>query len=240
MTGHVAQPGRESVAVLIADGAKSDNDNLKPLLAWVADQRDRPNIVIVCAHETKPVPASNDAMVVRLNGCAAELSLASYLELAASGVANLTVLAPSCAMIERIETTVAAANQLLRACPGVCVITLESRHQSRKGRAFTYDLRRLPVSRRRLLFLGRLDHSWVPNVHADQRARAVVALSRLTPDGSLPGALGEVFALRSPRRDRMFSVWRVREGMPDGGVATQAVRERSRYLHADLSVVAVY
>jgi ferredoxin len=193
-TGQVARPAPDSVGALIPGEAENDNDDLRSLLRWVADQPERPNVEIVCAHETSPEPVPKDAILVRLNGCAAELSLASYLELAASGVAKLTVLASRCPMSERIETTVVTANQLLSDCPGMSVITLETRQQRRHGRAHAYDLRRLPVSRRRLLFLGLLDHSWVPDVHAGQRARAVAALCRLRADGSLPEAMGDFFA----------------------------------------------
>ena len=237
----VARPSPDLVGTVLPGVAENDNDDLRSLLRWVADQPERPNVEIVCAHENSPVAGRKDAILVRLEGCAAELSVASYLELAASGVAELRVLVLSCAMTERIEATIASANLLMSHCPGVSVITFEIRQQRRHGRGHAYDLRRLPVSRRRLLFLGHLDHSWVPDVQATQRAPSC--------DGIMPSE-SRIFSFRgngravrefgSARRHFMLSLWRVREGMPDRGVASRPIAVRHRYIHIDLSTVAVH
>jgi ferredoxin len=194
--GQAVSPAPGPVGTQIHSEAQDDHDDLRSLLRWVADQSARPNVEIVCAHETSAVRSPSDATVVGLDGCAAELSLASYLEMVSGGVAQLTVLAPNCPMVERIEATVAAANRLLSSYPDVSVVALETQHQRPRGRAGThvYDLHRLPVSRRRLLFLARLERSWLPDVQAGQRARTVAALCRLGGDGPLPEAIRDLFA----------------------------------------------
>jgi ferredoxin len=175
-------------------GTNNDKDDLTSLLRWLADQPDRPNVGLVCAHEAGPVWAPSDAFVVRLDGCAAELSPASYLEAAAGGVAQLTVLASDCPQVERIEMTIAEANRLLSAYPGVRVVACKTERERRHRRAHVYDMHRLPVSRRRLLFLARLDHSWMPDVHADQRARLLAALRHLASTDATPSAMYELSA----------------------------------------------
>lgn len=173
-------------------GTNNDKDDLTSLLRWLADQPDRPNVGLVCSHEAGPVWAPSDALVVRLDGCAAELSAASYLEAAAGGVAQLTVLASVCPRVERIGTTIAEANRLLSAYPGVRLVVCKTERERRHRRAHVYDMHRLPVSRRRLLFLARLDHSWVPDVCAEQRARSLAALRHLASNGVSPSATHEL------------------------------------------------
>jgi ferredoxin len=187
-------PGGPAASPEAPDGTKNDKDDLSSLLRWLADQPDPPNVELVCAHEAGPVWAPSDALVVQLDGCAAELSAASYLEAAAGGVAQLTVLASGCLQVERIGTTIAEANRLLKTYPGVCLVACETERERRHRRAHVYDMHRLPVSRRRLLFLARLDYSWMPDVHADQRARSLAALRHLASNGASPSAMHELSA----------------------------------------------
>jgi len=185
-------PGGSAASPEAPDGTNNDKDDLSSLLRWLADQPDPPNVGLVCAHEAGPVWASSDALVVRLDGCAAELSPASYLEAAAGSVAQLTVLAADCPQVGRIEMSMAEANRLLSAYPGVRLVVCKTERERRQRRAHVYDMRRLPVSRRRLLFLARLDHSWMPDVHADQRARFLAALGHLAGNGASPSAMHEL------------------------------------------------
>lgn len=170
--------------------APSEHDDLTALLRWLGDQAMGSRVELVCAHERRPLRAPSDVFVVRLDGCAGELSAASYLELAAAGAA-VVVPTTKCPQAERTATSVAAANRLLGAWPGTPRISAEIDEQQRSRRARVYELKRLPLSRRRLLFLGGLDHCWVPDVHLDQRSRVVAALQCLNRRGWAPSATEE-------------------------------------------------
>ena len=166
-------------------GPASDHDDLTSLLRWLADQPDSPSIGLVCAHETGPIRPPTDMVAVRLDGCAGELSLASYLEVAGGGTSQLTVLAPDCPELGAIRATLAVANRLLGPHSDICRL-VDTVKKRRLRHAQVYELHRLPLSRRRLLFLTRLDHAWMPDVHADQRTRVLAALRQLsTPDACL-------------------------------------------------------
>jgi ferredoxin len=166
-----------------------EHDDLSPLVRWLAGQPEPREVGLVCAHRTSPVRAGSGTLVVRLAGCAAELSPASYLEIAAVGVAKLSVLASGCPLADRIEATVASTNRLLSAYPGVPELTCTTVQERHLRRAQVYDLYRLPISRRRLLFLAWLDQSWVPDLHADQRARTLAALRQFAGDGATQSVL---------------------------------------------------
>ena len=185
-------PGDTATSLEGPEGTNNDKDDLTSLLRWLADQPDHPNVGLVCSHKAGPVWAPTDTFVVQLAGCAAELSPASYLEAAAGGVAQLTVLVSDCPQVERIEATIAEANRLLSAYPVVRAVACKTERERRHRRAHVYDMHRLPVSRRRLLFLARLDHSWMPDVYADQRARFLAALRHLASNRATPSALHEL------------------------------------------------
>ena len=184
--------GRETSAVAPAPdaAAPSEHDDLTALLRWLGDQAMGARVELVCAHERGPVRAPPDVLVVRLAGCAGELSAASYLELAAAGAA-VVVPTAQCPQAERTATSVAAANRLLGAWPGAPRVSERTDEQRRHRRARVYELGRLPLSRRRLLFLARLDNSCVPDVHLDQRSRVIFALQCLNRRGWAPSATKE-------------------------------------------------
>lgn len=117
--GLVPSRGRETSPVIPAPDvvAPSEHDNLTALLRWLGDQATGSRVELVCAHERRPVRAPSDVFVVRLDGCAGELSAASYLELAAAGAA-VVVSTAQCPQAERTATSVAAANRLLGTWPG--------------------------------------------------------------------------------------------------------------------------
>ena len=50
------------VGTVLPGVAENDNDDLRSLLRWVADQPERPNVEIVCAHENSPVAGRKDAI----------------------------------------------------------------------------------------------------------------------------------------------------------------------------------
>lgn len=182
--------GLETTAVHPAPVAPSEHDDLTPLLRWLGDQAVGSRVALVCAHERGPVRVAPDVLVVRLEGCVGELSAASYLELAAAG-ATVVVPIAECPQAERTAASVAAANRLLGAWLGAPRVGTQIDEQHRPRRARVYEIGRLPLSRRRLLFLARLDNSWVPDVHLDQRSRVVAALQCLHRRGWAPSATDE-------------------------------------------------
>jgi len=179
-------PGQES-----RDDNRTEDDDLSPLLRWIADQPDAPEVELICGHERDPVRAPAGVFVVRLGGCAGELSPACILEVVASGVAQLSVVVASCPRSEHLAATVNAANALLEAYPGVKMVACKDNQERHQRRAHVHDIARLPFSRRRLLFLSRVDHRWMPDVGADQRSRTLGALRHLGTADEPPRGLRE-------------------------------------------------
>ena len=64
--GQAVSPAPGPVGTQIHSEAQDDHDDLRSLLRWVADQSARPNVEIVCAHETSAVRSPSDATVVGL------------------------------------------------------------------------------------------------------------------------------------------------------------------------------
>jgi ferredoxin len=170
------------------DEANGDDD-LTLLIRWIADQPDPPRVALTCAHEPGRARTASGVFAVRLAGCAGELSLASYLEVAASGVTQLTVVTSGCPRAERSGATIDAANDILQTYPKVPLVARDQAQLGRRRRGQGYDIARLPLSRRRLLFLGRLDHRWMPDVHAGQRLRVLAALRQLANGAAPPLAM---------------------------------------------------
>jgi len=172
------------------------NDDLSPLLRWLGDQPDARKVWLVCHDEARSVHAPPEVTVVRLLGCAGELTSASYLEAAAAGATTgieLNVLVCSCPQAWRIGASIALANTLLAAWPGGPTVGCNAVEKGHR-RVRVNDISRLAVSRRRLLFLSRLDHVWMPEVQRDQRCRTLAALRCLRTKLGSPDALSDLEA----------------------------------------------
>jgi ferredoxin len=173
-------------------GAEPIRDDLTPLLRWIEGQPEPPSVHLICDHNHDPVRTLADSLVVvRLDGCAAELSVATYLEVAATGVAALTVLTDRCPGADRVSAAMATANEMLAAHPHAPVVArLDGTQRGRQRRV--YDLQRLPISRRHLLLLALPAPRSRPDVCAEQRTRTVAALRALRGSRPTPSALQEI------------------------------------------------
>lgn len=179
-----------------AAGTTRPDDDLSPLLRWLGDQPDARKVWLVCRDGARSVHAPPEVTVVRLPGCAGELTAASYLEAAAAGATlglELKVLVCSCPQAWRIGASVALASTLLAAWPGGPTVSCNAAEKGHR-RARVNDISRLALSRRRLLMLSRLDHVWMPDVKRDQRCRTLAALRCLRTKLGSPEALSELDA----------------------------------------------
>jgi formate hydrogenlyase subunit 6/NADH:ubiquinone oxidoreductase subunit I len=168
-----------------------DRDDIGPLLRWMADQPEPPSIELVCAHHPKPHRGRPVTAVVVLPGCAAALSVASYLE-AMSGAAAVHVATDRCPRATEVTATVQVAADLLQACRGTAgsaELTCSERTEGRHRRA-VYPLHRLPLPRRRMLTLGLVGAPAVPERPTDDRSRTLAALQRLAADSHGDSAAG--------------------------------------------------
>ena len=95
----------------------------------------------------------------------------------------MSVLGSDCPQLPAIRATLAVANRLVGLDSDLFKVASTAKRR-RFGRSPVYGLHRLPVSRRRLLFLTHLDHAWMPDVAADQRARVLAALRQLRGPGT--------------------------------------------------------
>jgi NAD-dependent dihydropyrimidine dehydrogenase PreA subunit len=163
--------------------------DLTALLRWVAEQPDPPTVELVCCDHESSRRGLAATAVVRLPGCALALTVASYVEIAASGLTALSVRTDGCPRAAEVATTVAEAARLLAACPSAPSLTC-SGVPNQRHRRDVFPLHRLPVSRRRLLTLGLAMPAPLPDVTADERSRTRAALRRLGAEGGTPAGTG--------------------------------------------------
>ena len=156
-------------------------DDLSALFLWAGEQLDPPLVQLMCSHDKGAVRAPSGWVTIRLDGCGGDLSAACYLEAAAVGIGRLTVLTDSCPNAASTEEAVAEANRLLNACSTTMKLVAQVKSTG-WPRARVYDLHGLPISRRRVLFLGLIRPKWLPDMNDGQRAREIAALRAIVPD----------------------------------------------------------
>ncbi len=168
--------------------------DLSALLRWIADEPDGPDIELVCAEHGDASRGSVNVAVVRVPGCLASVSAVSYLELIAAGAPHVTVRVDGCRQVEQVRQAASEAGQFLEASGRAAALTCSAESTGRRSRV-ELDLRKLPLSRRRLLRFAVPKAAQLPVTTAPERERLLAVLQRLRPPeaGGRP-ALAELAA----------------------------------------------
>ena len=224
----------------------SEHDDLTALLRWLGDQATGSRVELVCAHDPSPVRAHRTS-----SWCASTAVPASCRWLLTWSSlppgAAVVVRTAQCPQAERTAASVAAANRFLGVWPDAPRLSERTDEQRRHRRARVYDLGRLPLSRRRLLFFAQLDNSWMPEVKLAQRSRVVVAAAVLEPQRLGPERHRRVsVVVCQPGSVGLHGLWRLCPGLSDrraqpgtGRLRLRALRTRTHgRLPATTAVVA--
>lgn len=160
-------------------------DDVTQLLQWLRDERTT-DVEFACAEHPSPRLGPRGSVVVRLDGCAADLGDDICLLLAAHGV-RVWIRVDGCSRaddtrraVERMATLLAAAG----AAPDLVGVTGRKGMWPREVRTFGSFV----ITRRQLFLLPQGQGTPTPELPGTPRERAVFALRRIT-NGTTPPAL---------------------------------------------------
>jgi ferredoxin len=172
--------------------AAPSGDDLAPLLRWLDDQPASTTVELVCAEQACADLGDAVTAVVTLAGCAVDLTVATFLELAeVPTLTALTVRTDGCPNAATVAATVREAATLLAAVHTTLRLTVQDAPILHRRRD-VYPLRTMPVSRRRLFTLGAAGATGQHDGARDTRSRARAALRRLGAEGDV-----DIAALRA-------------------------------------------
>jgi ferredoxin len=167
-----------TVSELNAVACPQWSGDLTQLLRWAADEPEIPDIELVCAEHGDASRGSAHVAAVRVPGCLANVSMVSYLELLAAGIVHVALRIDECPQAAQVQRIAAEVCQFLEASGRDATLSCATEPSGRRRRP-EFDLRRLPMSRRRLLLLAVPKAHQVPDTTAPERERTVAALGKL-------------------------------------------------------------
>lgn len=152
-------------------------DDITFLLRRLAGERDV-HIELVCAEHPDPVRGQRGRFVVRLNDCAGDLTLASFLLLASSGH-RVSVRGDGCGKSDQLQTAVARVQALMGAA-GKESTRVDIDSGGGRRRRDVHALGTLPpLTRRQLFLLPQRSEVALPEPGSTEHERELFALEQL-------------------------------------------------------------